>query len=356
MTESGHAFGLEAEGTEDPLDELFADDPPAQEAPEPEPQAEAPAPEPTPEPEAEKAPEPESQPEAPVADADPPTDAEQPSKLWAGRFDSPEKLEESYKEAQRWGTRESQRRAELEREYNQLRTQLDQYRPYLERMAAQQQGSELVNELGEVDPAKVQSLVQQQAQAMFAQQQQAAEQAAARAEIEAFRSAHSDLDSTAEADIARLFAEYQSEAPDLRPTRQTLEQMHVLASDPRVKGQLDRLGLFPDPEYVAVAKELVDNPALAEVVEAHPHVVDSDKGMAWARQQASLPTVVAAAQTQASEQQTQATEQAKRAAYVEKGGTGAPAAAAPGTRPNDWLSEIMAVEQRDSPNSNVLGI
>ena len=356
MTESGRAFGMEAEGESNPLEDILAEE---EQTPEPEP--ETTPEEPPAAPEASPEPAPEATPEPASDDSDTESEPEsEPTKLWAGRFDSPEKLEESYKEAQRWGTREAQRRAALEKELNDFKTRVEPLLPHLQKLS-QPVPQPLTDEVGDLDPAKVQAQIeqvrqeayqaaQQQAHALLAQQQQAAAQERAVQAIKAFEAEHPGINGTPVVeDMRRLFEEYRQDDPEFLPTsKENLDVVHTLASDPRVKGMLDSLNLFPDPEYVEVAKELVERPELVPIVMAHPHVVETPRGMDWARSQ------IQAAAPPNTTQPTQRSEENKKRAFVEKGGTGAPVNAAPAA--DSWLAEIMAVEDRDAPVSKTLGI
>lgn len=360
--ESGKGLGLEAEGEVSEVDAIFADDP-VDEAPAP-----APEPEPTPAPEAPAETEAET-PEAEGAEAEAPEEpavAEEPQEtpyLWAGRFDDPKKLEESYKEAQRWATRESQARAEAERraaaieaQFQQTQEQLKQILPELQRRMAEEQGYEPGQDpftQQQQQAAAIQEAARKEAQRLMEQERAQRTQAEAQQAISQFRSEHPEVapGTPLEADIYRLFREYQSEDANFLPTPENLNTVHSLATDPRVKGVLDSLNLFPDPEYVTRAKELAEDPALATVVIANPHLIDTEQGMAWARSQ-----VRPATQTPNTEVSQQRAAEMKKNAHVEKGSSGVPAAAAPGARPDDWLSEIKAVEERDQPTSKALGI
>lgn len=360
---SGSGLGMEAEGEGSEVDALFAEPEPP-----PQPEVETPAAEVV---EAPAEPPVEAQPEAPEAEVEteaepaPPVaeqeaPAEQPSDSapdggkWLDRFESYEAAKAAYKDAQGWATRESQRRVEAERKAQALEQGLEQIKPLLpqfQQWLAEQQGIDPQD----VSPQDVQALARQEAEKIVTERDKQRTAQEVTSAIQSFRGAHPEIVGTPlEGDVVRLFGEYREVDPEFIPNRDNMETIYKVAQDPRVKGVLDTLQLFPDPEFVERAEELVSNPALAKAIYANPHLIESDAGMEWARGLVTTPPeqVTAPAQ-QASAQQR---EEDKKRVFVEPATSGAPAQAAPGERPNDPWAEVERIAEEDKRARSGIGI
>lgn len=383
---SGSALGLEAEGETTELDALLGDDPQPEETPA-EPEAEHHHEEPTtPTPEVPETPEVEETPpetpaetpsEAPESPQEPIEPQEAPpaaegehtfapdGEKWLGRFDTYDAAREGYKQSQAWGTRLSQEASELRSQLTARHKELTEVQGYLQQIAPQLR--QLAEEQG-IDPQQpqqdVQELVRSEAQKLFAQQQQEQTAEQIRSSVAAFRSEHPEAAGSAvEGDMLRIIKEYDTEAQDdggWAVTKESLGVAYKLASDPRLQATLETLRLFPDPDYVEIAEELATNPGLKDVVMAHPHVVDSAQGMAWAREQVALPQHLQNTQQQQNAERQQANlDAAKKRAHVEKGSSGAPAQAAPGIRPelegvDPDIVDLIQMDEKD--RAGILGL
>lgn len=332
-------------GLEDLFTEEFAEQPAAEtETPQPEapeaPEQEQPA-EPTP-----------AQPEAPEPETEE-TPAEQPQTVEWGRFkgqtyeDILQQQEDSRKNAERMATQRAQEAAEERRQREQLMSALRQAEPLIRQAAAMQQPN--LEELDTSDPQVVQQLIDQRA-AQIAQQQVAQQLApiqeqqerdryeAGMREIQEYRQAHPDS-GTYDSDVMQIVQDYRFDGQEeiFPPTRDNLETALTLAQNPGARSLLDTLNLHPEKEWVQHAVEVASNPSLQTVVMAHPHVIETDAGMKWARQQAGLPEVVQQAQVNAVTNQALDKQQERKAAHVETGG--GEGDLAPGRKPKDPLDE-----------------
>lgn len=318
------------EGNGPPVEEgdPFSDDleVPVPEATQPE---EAPAePEPTEppaEPEAAEPEQPAAQPEQPAAEA------EEPPPI-LGKYKSQEELERAHQELDRWSTQQAMRAAEAERQLAEWRDELERLKSQEEQRLAQQQPLE---DLDLQDPQVVQQLIAQEAQRVAQAQiqqfqaQQAQEQQNLAAQqwqrdLAEFRASHPDANDWA-ASIKMVFDDYGDSLP---VSKDSLEVAYQLATQPQVKQVIDRFQMEPDIEAVSQATEILADPNLLAYVSAHPDSVFADKdGWEQVKRYAGVPVGAKAPDPEA--------EKAKLHAQ-ERGGTGAPAQAAPGPRDDAW--------------------
>lgn len=281
----------------------------------------------------------------------PQPEAEQPTK-YLGKFDSIEAWEAAHRNLESHSTRVSQENARLRETIAEREQMLAQ--------AAQVLQARQGPEDPENPEASVQALINKAVAERLApvQQQQAERVEQERlAQIQAFKSEHPDLPAY-QSDVYQIVQENRFD-PETReevfpPTKANLELALQLAKNPQARGLLQALDLHPDPEYVASALEVAQDPNLTKVVMAHPHVMDSEAGMAWAREQAGLPQVVTQAKGAASQAQAQAAEAQRKAAYVEKGEAGAPLDAAP-KQAQDPLEEAL-FDQINKGSKSVFGV
>lgn len=264
------------------------------------------------------------------------------------------KADQGYRNLQRMYSREQvARQAEAERR-EQLEAALRQMAPLLQQQAQQYQPEV---EFDPFDPNSVAAYIEsqvvertteaQQAQMAALQQQQFAE--SVNGAIASFRQEHpevapgSDLDES----VAGIMLELQTVTPGERPdpelfpvSTENLSYALELAQNPALYEAVIDLDLLPDSETIQLAKEALANPALYQELKAQPELLDNDVGIEVARRRANLPGVVqqAAAAGVSNARNPQAM---KQRAHVETGGTGAPAAGAPGAQPQDEMDEAI---------------
>lgn len=378
-TQTGEAFGHEFAfaSDEEPtngwtdqalFDEASTEAPtePAQAAPPTEPVVTPQQGEPEPPAEEGAAPTPTAeQPEA-QAPAEAETEAEKQERLYAGRYKTVDELEQGYKGIQGLQGRQVKELQRKELENQQLRAALEQVVPYLEERQGLQQPAQALDPT-QLTAEQLQAVIQQQVdqrvgqatQQVTQQSQQQAAQQQMRQAVESFMATHPDVAPGTPLDMAvgEVLAELQTDRQgqrraDLFPvTAPNLEVAYELAKEPALRNMVGELDLVPNNETIEIAKEVVSNPALAEVLLANPVLIDSDHGLAYARKQAQLPGMY----SQAAERVAQPTpEQQRRAAYVETGGTGAPVTQAPGATPQDEMDE--AIVSFGKGRDNIFGI
>lgn len=273
-------------------------------------------------------------------------------KKYAGRYQSVEDLEYGYKNIQRLHTRTSEQLRAEQLRRQQLEAALEQVAPLLQQR--QQAGQEVPNtdQYDIYDPNVLQRLIDQRVAEGTQQTVEALQQQQVAASIDGaitqFRQAHPDVQPGTPLDeqIAQAVLEFQTDGDgnlnhDLFPvTPENLEVAYTLTRDERLGDMVRELDLIPSSENLDIAREALANPALAEVLTAEPELLDTDAGLNHARRLANLPGFYEAAQVQAQPPNAQ---QMQRSAYVETGGTGAPAGGAPGRRPADEMDEAIAV-------------
>jgi hypothetical protein len=371
---TGEAFGIHelpaSEGDDDP----FASIPAEREGSAPEAQPSQEAEDVVPQP-AEGAEQPTA--EEPSAPSEP-TEQPAPEGFLGGKYKTPEELEAAARNYISRNTRYFEENRQLKSELDQYRQALEQLAPIArehfqrrQRQQAQPQAPSMDSILEIDDPEKqrqalqnainaaadqaVQRRVQEQVQPIYEQQQQAFE-AQREQEIRAFYEAHPDHERNSEADqeIGEYFlqlrrelsehedpidAEMDEEAFPL--TRDNLEVLYQAVSNPKVRDFFDSFGLVPQAELIEIAEEVGQNPRLERILRAMPDLMETEEGMELARQQAASPTLQSAQQNQEAEQ-AQTAEAARRAAFSETGGTGAPVQTAPGQTPErDWLDDAL---------------
>lgn len=267
----------------------------------------------------------------------------QPERLYLGKYKTPEDLEHGFKNVQRLEAKARERADALEQRSQELEAALRQVAQHL---MAQEATSQDGLQPGQVDPRMLNGLVEQKLNHQQAAQQAEQLRSQVNSEIASFREAFPEVqDGTAiDDDMSKIVYEFQEDDQgalnhDLFPvTRQNLEIAYVLAKNPALYDAVIELDLKPTEDNLHLANECVSNPRLRKIFEAEPHLLETDAGVELARERAQLPNIVASAQTRARPNP----EAARRAAYVETGGTGAPVQGAPGNRPKDPMDEAIA--------------
>jgi hypothetical protein len=237
--------------------------------------------------------------------------------LLAGRFKDITELEKAYKEAQGWGTRQQQQLLAQQQEMLALRRQSEETQkllgelvPYFQQqvVAEDPEAAERMALLQELQP-----LIQQQVEPM--RQQLAAEQAKVQAEriVAEFRQKHPDVPAGGREDFE---------------VAQVVQELNLVHSD---------------PEALDIAYEAWKDPSLRTVLRANPALIDTDEGMTYARAQARALFGSSGGGAATSSQATpgMTPSQPARQAFVETGGTGTPASAAPGKRSGDEFDEAF---------------
>ena len=305
-TPDGTGFGF----YEMPLDEEDFSEIENQEPEAPVEVPEADAPEQDDEPDAE----PEAIPEegAPAEEGDADDTSEE---LLAGKYQSVEELERGYAEQVQWATRMAQQQAEQARKLEEQQQLLTQLLPLVNQWRAEQD-PEFAEQLEEMQ--RLQPLVESQVAPMRAQMEQERSMMALVQTVSEFRARHPDVPANSPAD-------------------------HEL------RGALDSLGIPPEQyqaQHLEAAYQMIQDPSFARVMRHNPHLVSSEEGLAYAQDQARLLN-----QAQAPVRQ-KAVAAAPRGddAFVETGGSGAPAAP-PGSQQGDEFDAALKAWQteRNSP-------
>jgi hypothetical protein len=247
-----------------------------------------------------------------------PTEEEQ--KLLAGKFQTPEAMEQAYQSLEREFTKRAQETAEI----RSRQEQQDELFQALVPMLMQQQIQENPELAEQLDFAeRVGPLIDQRLEPVQTEMAQAKEQ-------ESF---------------LRTVADFRTRHPDVPPNSQ---QDYTLAT---VLQELDLVK--EDPEALEVAYEATMDPKLRFVLNASPHLSENDAGMQMARLQASqlqLPGQPAPALQNGQAQGGTAQQVPQRQmAFVEKGPSGAPTQGAPGE--TGGMPEVVALwrRERESP-------
>lgn len=313
--------------------------------------------EPAPEPPTEQAPEPEA-PAQPEAEGQPEPPAPEPPpapETYLGTYRTREDAERGYGELRAHTTRTAQENATLRAELERAQGLLKQVEPLIQQQApAPQIDLSEIADNPELLAQYVQAEAQRQAQRLVAPmqeqirtQQENHQRDSVLAEIQRFRQNNPES-FTHDLETYRVLQKYQQAAEnpnDFPLTSDNLQAAYVLAQSPEAEAIVDATGLLPDPKLVANAQEVIADPALKRLARIHPHLLLSDDGMEWMREQAGQPAVIATAQANAQTAQTQAAEAQRRAAHVETD-EGSPAPGAPGTKPRDALEEALFDEDR----------
>lgn len=244
-----------------------------------------------------------------------------PPQLFAGRYQSVEDLETGYKQVQAEYTRNQQQLAELRNQVAQLQPMgelVEKLVPYVQSQLAEED-PELAEQLKAAEALRpiIEEELKPLREQMVAQQSQAEVESI----ISAFRSRHPDVPPGTKEDfeVAQLMTELE---------------LNVMNAD-----------------SLEIAYEAWRWPGLGQVLKANPSLIETDDGIAYARLQAQQfygpapgggqppaggapqPNTPAGATTPAPAAPSPAAPTARPSAFVETGGTGAPAQAAPGTRP-----------------------
>lgn len=366
-TPSGEAFGMQApaSGTDDPLSDDFQLEAPAEpqtpEAPAATPEApEADPLEDTPPASTEttETPETPETPEAPADGTPQPQAGETPeeaeARKFAGRYQSVEDLEAGYKNIQRLQSRTAQELRDKEQQLLQMQAYLaaqQQARPN-QQIAPQET-------FDASDPRQLQALIDDRVAKETARATQTVQQQALAATvnqaIDQFRQERPDVvqGSPIDEQMAQIVLEFQRNADgrishDLFPvTVDNLNVAYELAQDARLHNAVVELDLVPNRENLEIAKEALGSEDFYQELLAEPHLLDTPAGLAVARKRAALPPIVSNAQARAAGP---TPEEARKKAFVETGGSGAPTSGAPGNRPRDEMDEAISEwnQARDS--------
>jgi hypothetical protein len=252
--------------------------------------------------------------------APPQEETTEEERLLAGKFQTPEAMEQAYQNLEREFTRRAQETAEI----RSRQEQQDELFQALVPMLMQQQIQENPELAEQLDFAqRVQPLIDQRLEPVQTELAQAKEQE----------------------DFLRTVADFRTRHADVPPNS---EQDYTLA---QVVQELDLVK--EDPEALEVAYEATMNPKLRFVLNASPHLVENDAGMQMARLQASqlqLPGEAAPAPQNGQAQGGTAQNRPQRQmAFVEKGPSGAPTQGAPGE--TGGMPEVVALwrKERESP-------
>lgn len=337
---TGEGFGIEPgeRQTPDPVDTPSGESDPFENLPTVEEPAEQP---PAAEPSAEPA-----QPEAPAsAEAEPQPEGddgyEDPrlKDLFGGRFRTFEDLEKGYKNIQRVQSQTFEQARAQRAQLEQYQRAIEQVRPIVEQHL-KQRGPSTEDILTETDPdaqrRKFEEFIDSKIEEGVAQrltpleQQRMAEEAAALSNLtEQFYRQHQieqggELDMAMAQMIQDLWQGPQGEDPTNFPvTPENLDAVYRTVKDPKVHALIDDLSLDPR-DYVDLAEQVVQNPAVEKLVRAMPALLDSPNGLDWAREQAER----AAPSPQEAGTADDAARQA--AAFSETGGSRQPVQTAPG--------------------------
>lgn len=126
-------------------------------------------------------------------------------------------------------------------------------------------------------------------------------------------------------------------------------------TDTRLGNLVGELDLDPsNPDALEAAYELVQDPDLELYVRANPHLVDTEAGMAHARNQVALnKRLSSAASAHTTAQQEAGRQAALRKAAVETGGGTPPTS--PGGETDEW-AQVLAVARADRSDDNIYGL
>ncbi len=246
------------------------------------------------------------------------TTSEEEQRLLAGKFQTPDALEQAYQNLEREFTRRAQETAEIRTRQEQQ----DEIFQALMPMLIQQQVQENPELAEQLDFAqRVQPLIDQRIEPVQQELSQAREQE----------------------DFLRTVADFRTRHPDVPPNS---AQDYTLA---QVVQELDLVK--EDPEALEVAYEATMDPKLRFVLNASPHLAENDAGMQMARLQASqlqLPGQPAPA-PQNGQAQGGTVQPQRQVAFVETGPSGAPTQGAPGE--TGGMPEVVALwrKERESP-------
>lgn len=312
---------------------------------------------------------PDPEPETPAEPETPPTEGEPPSEpqaegesqegepetpLILGKYKDHAALEEAHRQQEVWATQSAQRAAELERQLSEQAQRMKEQDEFISKAAP------ILEQLQNQPPVQIdpyaepeeqerqrQAIIAQQVQAevqkhvaQFEQQQKEAQVSQQQADWDRtrqeFYQAHPEVqtDQSLGWGIRRIFEEY---GEDLSPSKDNLEVAYQLVTQPQVKHVLDRFNMAPGSDEIARAQEILADPSLLQWVSANPSSVEADaEGWEAVKQYAGLPVSLQNASGQATEAQKAEAQKAKSHAFVERGGSGAPAQAAPGKRNEAW--------------------
>lgn len=282
--------------------------------------------------------------ETPAGDAQPAVSAED-ARRWAGRFETPEQLEQAYATDRTHMLQAAERANAAERRLSEVETAIQRY---LEHQKTQQQAvpaqpapqpvpepsdAELVNlgfesreQYRAVANRLQQELDQRYApviQQMTAAQRQMAERMQADEQARSQQSAEAQAQQ-ARAEVSQAITSFRTAHPEFAPgtdqersLADTIQRFNLAwTGDP--SGQREGGFEVGSVEALEIAAEAMASPALARVLEVNPHYFDTEAGMELARHQASLMQ----ASTRAATSQPAGTRTAPASPHVESGATG----------------------------------
>lgn len=269
-----------------------------------------------------------AEPDQPVGDEEPQGEApdeetpqETQDRLYAGKFQTVEAIEDGYRNAEARLTQATQEAAQGRRDFEALQSQFQQQAALLESLAPM-----ILQQQVEANPELAEEL-----QAAL-RQQQAAEQAQAplRQQIEAMQQerAREQEDYAKALVIARWRQEHPDVAPNSPADYALAQAAQTLDLDISVTESLD------------LALDASRDPALMTVLRANPHWIEQEGGVEYAKAQARLIS-----QGTPSPAPTQATTTSASSAYVETGGQGAPTSGAPGGGKDEFDEAVAAYNQ-----------
>lgn len=298
---------------------------------------------------------------APVAEEQPVTEEapaeETPEqaaeRLLAGKYKSVDDLEKGYRELRDLQRRTAERakaadlqRQELEARTAQIQAALQQTIPAVQQaLAARQVPQQPVDPYGleqqqpqqpaGLDPRLVMPLVDMQVQQRILEYQNMQAQAAAAAEeyqtannaLQTFYTAHKEIEPQGELDT-RIAETIVALNQSWEPTGSTLD--------------------LTNPEIFEIAYEATQRPALRQVLEVNPALIDTDAGLELARRQAAL---LEADITPSTPSAPGATRTAQKKPVVERASSGTPPATE-GTQQDEFEAAVLAFRKdRESKGS-----
>lgn len=351
----GNVFGLEINPKVD--DSLYADDPveettdePTEDAVEAEPQA----------------PEAEAAPEAPVEDAAPPAEEAAPapdaevetppveevvvpefitSDRDLSKFKSVEALGEGYKNAILLHNRSAQRAREAEENANEWRRVAEQATQMLDaRRAPAQPTGELPPDIAALaKEAGVDEDTLRVAQALVARQGQEQSSAMNQAQMER------EMEQRRQQAAAQL----QATVSDFFSRHPEVDQGGEM--DNKLGEVVGYFRLDPSmPDSLEAAYELARDPELDKYVRANPHLIDTDEGIAQARDQLALNKRLELAASSHTAAQNEAARQAALTKASVETGSGTPPTS-PGGENDEW-AQVLAVARSDRGAEDVFGL
>lgn len=328
------------------------------------------APQPTPPAEGTQEPQPGQQPqpsdEQPLAQEPP---------LLGGRFKSTEEVLDAYQNLRPAYDRVQNQLHQERLARQRLEQQFEQVRPHLEQLQTAQRAQALGEkfDLSQLDGQQIAALLDQTVRQEVGQsetriRQEVEQEITSRTlaeTVQGFMGSHPDVlpDGPLDLAIGEIVTDFQTDPADGQQKQElfpihaaNLEIAYQLAKEPQLRTMVIDLDVIPNERNLALAQECLQNPALAQEFLANPVLIDTDQGVAKAKQQAQMNQAYSQAVTQAGVQGAQPSpEMARRAAHVETGGAGAPIPGTPGAQPEDEFDVAMQTYEKGRA-SNAFGL